>query len=209
MPKLTEQQIVRVHKLAREGKQIREIASMVGAHRNTITAHLKLRCAYSAATISKLAIRVSLPPTRQISIYDAAIYLPGWPSPSRVNKLRQAGVLEVKTSDRRTVAKSRYWWNSVNQPFTTEQLIARAARKMLPKGVWFRTDLLLNYLSSSEVNQVFQLSDEMEDCKFWPCRRYRFVPATSIYRIGLEPNVPLSVMSRVCECLRISGVATL
>ena len=197
MPKLSEQQILRVHRLAASGLPHTNIANEIGCHRNTITSHLNLRAGYSPELIGKIGVKVGLPSTTRITPYAAAIYLPGWPSQHKIDKLRRHGVLETCSQ-----GGTRAW--------TNERKIRKAARRMLPEGVWFASTSLELYFGPRDVEAILSdLADRKEHCSYWPCRHYHYLNAIDVFALGFEHSIRPGVISRVSECLRISGVATL
>jgi hypothetical protein len=198
MPKLSEQQILRVHRLAESGLSNANIANQIGCHRNTITSHLHMRAVYSLELIRKIGIKVGLPSTERISPYDAAIYLPGWPSQHKIDKLRRHGVLETCST------------SNCERAWTTERKIRKAARKMLPEGVWFASTSLELYFDACDARSILRkLDGAKQHCRYWPCRHYHYLNARQVFAMGFEYSIRPGVISRVSECLRISGVATL
>ena len=195
MPKLSDRKIVTLHQLSVQGATKQEIARALGVHRNTVTAHLKLRIAYPRSIHRKIGSRSELIPLADISIYDAAAYLPGFPSRDVVYRLHRAGVLRAKQLRGRLVL--------------SEGRVRSAVRRMLPPGLWFRTDLLSHYTSSPT---IVVAGLPLIDCRYWPCSKFRYASALDVYRraeeVGVEIVVPASVRRRAAVCLELFEIAT-
>ena len=195
MPKLSDRKIVALHQLHAHGASNLDIARALDVHRNTVTAHLKLRVAYTRTVHKKIGANADLAPLNNISIYDAAAYLPGFPSRDVVYRLHRQGVLAAMLNAGRLV--------------TTEAKVRRAANRMLPPGLWFNTRLIANYCF--EPASLLE-GLPMTDCRFWPSKEYRYVSAVDVTRkaaeLGVTLQVPAAVRRRAVRCMELFDVAT-
>lgn len=203
MQKLTDRQIIRIHQMASAGISNQDIACELEVHRNTIYRHLSLRFPYSAYVMRVLCLDRPMPTERVMTIYAAAAYLPGWPSDAVVFRLYRAGVLEAK----KTTINGRAGVLGVRMP-----AVRRAARKMLPQGLWLKTETLPLYCEDA-ARLICETRHLAIDCKYWPATHYKYLPAPSVFGTAAELEIPIKVplrcRKRASLCLEATGVATL
>lgn len=192
------QEIIQLHQMARDGRAPIDIARTLHVHRNTVLWHLSHRVEYPLHVIRKLGLRRTLPDSDTMSVYDAAVYLPGWPDRHKIHQLIAAGVIECR------MTPQRYW-------VTTRQAICRAARMMLDDGLYYRSDRLKNY-TPDHADIVRRTSHLGHHLHYWPARQWCYLPAHSVQtaaaQIDAEIIVPDVITHRAIATLDLCGVAT-
>src|SRR5687768_13784396 len=97
MQKLTEPEIEKLHNWHRQKVSKLKIAEWLQVHRNTVTAHVEGRVAYSPQLVLKLGLVPPAPASGQMmTIYQASMLLPDQPSPSKLHRLISLGVLRTE-----------------------------------------------------------------------------------------------------------------
>lgn len=202
MQKLSDREIVRLHQMARSGVPKNNIADELGIHRNTVYMHLALRFRYSTYVLNSLCLNASMPTGRTLSIYDAAAYLPGWPSNALIFRLYRAGVLKAKRAAGPRGPALRCTFSDIR----------RAAHKMLPTGLWVRSDSLDVYCKLAS-RIVAACDHSAVDCTYWPSKQYCYLPAPAVFEearsLDAAIRVPLPTMRRAVLCLEKLGVAAI
>ena len=87
MQKLTSRQIIRLHRLHRDGARNYEIAKALDVHRNTVTYHLSGDFEYEPHVSRSLGITAPLRTEGWLSLQDAARLIPGHPSRPKMRTL--------------------------------------------------------------------------------------------------------------------------
>lgn len=185
--------------MARDGRPPLQIARTLDIHRNTVLWHLSHRVEYPLHIIRKLGLRREMPSTETLNIYDAAIYLPGWPDRNKLHQLIRCGVIECRmTSDRRWI--------------TTRQSIRRAAREMLDPGLYYRSDRLREY-TPDHANILSRTRHLGKHLTYWPTKQWCYIPAHSVQvaadQIDAPIVVPDTITHRALATLDLCGVATI
>lgn len=121
--KLSQQQVLRIHKMKAQGFSTGEIARSLGVGRTAIIPHVQLRTKLSYSTAIAIKAFAPLPRTSCMTIYQAAAMLPGHPDRCRLFRLIRDGVLQVSRE---------------TAPFsTTLQAVREAALADLDPGLYF------------------------------------------------------------------------
>lgn len=194
--KLSDREIVRLHTLASEGTQYPQLARMFGCHVNTIIDHLAMRVCYSLAVYKAIGKPTPIPSVEPINIYDAAIFLPGWPSRDKVYRLYKAGVLSA--------------WIIRKNLVTDFASVRKAARAMLPDGIWISNRSIESFL---RLDDIKKLAKSQTKLKYWPSTEISFYPMPRVVQVAAESeselSIPAAIIHRCLQVERITGVATL
>ena len=183
MQKLTDPQIVLLHRLNQQKIPKGQIARRLQVHRNTITAHLQGRVAYSP----EMVVRLGLPPVampsreeamRRLTIYQAATLLPDQPSPSKLHRLVRAGILRTER-----VAGSLY---------TRQSWVRRCASKMFQPGLYFRSESLWVYASEPDT-LLRSLQGKKYESPLGGCRQVSYYKAPIVCSVADALEVRLSI----------------
>lgn len=198
--KLTEREIARLHKMNSDGVAACEIASALNIHSQTVYDHLALRVSYSVALYDKIGKTPKIPTGQEMTIYEAAILLPGWPSRDKVYRLYQAGTLRAKKVTR--AGKKTL--------VTDRSNIADSASRMLPMPGNFISRESLESLSPAI---LLELSGRGVRLEYWPARTQLFFSMPDVTSKAAELSesisIPAGIVHRAILCLEMSGVATL
>lgn len=156
------------------------IAKALGLNRNSITAHLSGEIAYPAPVYRSIKIVAPLRPSRWLTIPQAAVWIPGRPSRSKMETLiagrswRGRAIPRLST---RIVGRRR---------MTTIASIRRFVATVYPAGIWLTEDTLMNFVPYSTL-------------EFIPLERLGWHRATSTHFGNPIYAVPLVVAARVAR----------
>lgn len=199
---LTDRQIRRMHQLYRDGISKRAIAGILQVNRNTVHTHLTGRVAYRDELAR--AIGLSLPKlctANPMSIYSASEYLPGAPRPISTRMLHKAGILRAKIA--------RCGKYKTKMLVASHADIRKAARALLPPGMWIR---------GSRLKDLTQNDDELfsfltQKAKEVRSMSNRFFLWPDIVTKAISIGIPLSPapheISRALKTLDLTGVGWL
>lgn len=148
MSKLTTRQILQLHAMHADGTSNQEIAKVLQINRNSVTAHLAGEIAYPAPVYLKIRIHAPLVTSRWITLRQAAPWIPGHPSPSKMQKI-VAGrswngrrIPQLKTS---LIGRRR---------MTTLASVKRFVRQVYPPGIWMTENTLMNFLPYRTIQTI-------------------------------------------------------
>lgn len=197
--KLSDRQILQLHDLSKQGFTATEIAKRLSIHTNSVFSHLARRVAYSPSVAAKLP-NIPIPNKSPMSIYDASIFLPGWPSRSKVYKLYRAGILRAKVDLK----------SSNHQLVTDYRAVRKAALAMLDSGIWIKSITLAAMIRSvAAYDDCIRLAVE---CRYWPNRDASYINLIDVHRVlryhGESISVSPSIIHRCLRVYAVAGVAT-
>lgn len=180
MQKLTEGEVELLHRWDRQDVSKLEIARRLRVHRNTITAHLKGRVAYSPALVLKLGLVGEPPPAsgQRMTIYQAAALLPDQPSPSKLHRLIASGALRTER-----VGRALY---------TRQAWVRRCAARMFAPGLYFRSESVYVY-ASRPGDLLRSLAEKKYASPFASCRQISYYPAPTVVSVAEALEISLSV----------------
>lgn len=137
MTKLTARQIVQLHTMRANGASNGEIARTLGLNRNSVTAHLAGEIAYPSAIYKSIALHAPLLPLPWMTIRQAAAWIPGHPSASKMQILiagRSWRGREIPKLRSKIVGRRR---------MTTIAAIRAFVRQVYPQGIWLTENTLM------------------------------------------------------------------
>ena len=202
--RLTERQILRLHRMKSEGFSNKSIAEAMAISPQTVYDHTCLRVSYPPEVYRKIGKRPKFSNSATMPIYDAAIFLPGWPSRDKTYRLYKAGILKASLS------KSSSKTHPRSSLVTTREQIKLCAQAMLPTPGIYMSYWTLSALSPA---LLFRLSGSGERLKYWPSRLQIFYPMPEVTELSSDLDMPLSIpaglISRAVRVLEAVGVATI
>lgn len=202
--RLTERQVIRLHRMKSEGFSNRAIADALSISPDTVYNHISMRVSYPAEVYQKIGKHPKLINSAAMSIHDAAIFLPGWPSRDKTYRLYKAGILKA------TLQQSASESHPRKHLVTTRAQIKQCAKEMLPTPGIFISYWTLSHLSPA---LLFRLSGRGERLKYWPSRLQIFYPMPEVTelsaRLEIPLNIPAGLIHRAVTVLESVGVATI
>lgn len=194
---LSDREIVRLHQLAANGTIYPDLARMFRCHVNTIIDHLALRVCYPRSVYKAIGKLKPIPSAEPISIYDAAIFLPGWPSRDKVYRLTVAGILKA--------------WKHQRNLITDFAEIKRAAKLMFPhEGIWISNRAIDSFI---RLDTIEKLSPFIRKLSYWPSKEIWFYPMPRVFEAAIETNetvdIPAAIIHRCLKIDEIASVATI
>lgn len=185
---LSDRQVIRMHQLSAEGFKTKQIADMLEISKNTVIEHLAFRVPYTPAILRKIACfphEFTLPKENPLTIYNAAIYLPGWPERAKLFQLYRNKVLKAKI-------KRRGPWRGL---VVSHAEIKRAALRMLPPGIWIRLGNVASYTNRNIAEECKKFSigcNHMLHLK----NKVQFVDIRDVVEQCVAREVPLNIPAR-------------
>lgn len=188
MQKLTDSDVEKLHRLAKQGLPKNVIAARFHVHRNTITAHLSGRVAYSPDLVLRLGSSPSSPsppPDQFLTIYQAAALLPDQPSPTKVYKLARAGTLRTEVVEFRSYGA----WRKL---CTKLEWVRECALAMFPAGLYYRSDSLYIYADRT-LDLLDALRTKRYESPLVKRREVSYYPAPTVHAVARALDLRISV----------------
>ncbi len=201
---LTDRQIVRLHRMKADGMPTARIAEALGVSPQSVYNHLSFRVSYTHEVYQKIGYSPKLPTTKLLTIHEAAVYLPGWPSRDKTYRLWQAGILQGKIE---LQGRPEYQRRRI---VCTQSQVKQCAKRMLPASGIFMSYRTLNWLAPEILQRLPKKSGRRLD--YWPARLHIFYPMPLISQVAIDSglciSVPAAFIRRAITALDICGVAT-
>ncbi len=202
--RLTERQILRLHRMKSEGFSNKSIAEAMAISPQTVYDHACLRVSYPPEVYRKIGRKPNFNNSSTMTIYDASIFLPGWPSRDKTYRLYKAGILKASLKPSSSKTHPR------NSLITTREQVKQCAQAMLPTPGIYMSYWTLSALSPA---LLFRISGSGERLKYWPSRLQIFYQMPELTELSSDLSIPLSIpaglISRAVKVLEAVGVATI
>lgn len=141
MTKLTIRQILQLHAMHATGQSNADIAKALNLNRNSVSAHLAGEIAYPSPVYKSISISAPLRADRWLSLRQAAAWIPGHPSASKMQTIvagRSWGGRKIPELRTRMIGRRR---------MTTIKAIRRFVAELYPEGIWITEDALMNFVA--------------------------------------------------------------
>lgn len=197
---LTDRQIRRMHQLYADGFSKLAIAQILGINRNTVHTHLSGRVAYHVELARKLGtINRPLCDDDPMPIYLASEYLPGAPRPVSTFLLHKAGILKARIQRR---GKYR-----TKMLVATHRDISRAAKSLLPPGLWVRVSRLKALLADDVLFSKLENSARIQERRAMANRFFLWIDVSNeCAAIGAHLQPEPGEISKALKTFKLTGV---
>ena len=184
----------------RDGFSKLAISKILQVNRNTVHTHLTGRVAYHDELARAIGMRDRpLCDDDPMPIYLASEYLPGSPRPVSTFLLYQSGILRAKI-ERRGKYQTRML-------VASHRDIRRAARSILPPGLWIRSSRLQDLIDDDLFFDRIFSNEKVKDFRAMSRRYFLWIDVVrECLKFGAVPQPDPKEISRAIKTLDLTGV---